>query len=330
MKILVTGANGFLGANVVRELLKRDADVRALVRKSSNLNPLEGLSIQKHFGNITSLEDVEEAVAGCSAVIHIAAMTSQKHTNLKSYFEANINATKNIIDAAKKYNINRIIYVSSAAVIGYGSKDNPGSEANEIRYPFNMMPYPKSKHVAQKLMLKAAKELQTEVIVVNPTFMIGAYDSKPSSGQIILMAVGKRFVLVPPGGKNFIHVKDAAIGICNALTQGKNGECYLLSNQNLSFREFFSLVNGFSNKRSVFIAIPKSILLFLGLIGSLIAKTSINVSLNYYNAVSLCVSNFYSNKKSVKELSMPTTPIESAISESVEWFTENGYLPKVS
>lgn len=330
MKILVTGANGLLGANVVRELLKRGADVRALVRKSSNLNPLEGLSIQKHFGNITSLEDVEEAVAGCSAVIHIAAMTSQKHTNLKSYFEANINATKNIIDAAKKYNINRIIYVSSAAVIGYGSKDNPGSEANEIRYPFNMMPYPKSKHVAQKLMLKAAKELQTEVIVVNPTFMIGAYDSKPSSGQIILMAVGKRFVLVPPGGKNFIHVKDAAIGTCNALTQGKNGECYLLSNQNLSFREFFSLVNGFSNKRSVFIAIPKSILLFLGLIGSLIAKTSINVSLNYYNAVSLCVSNFYSNKKSVKELSMPTTPIESAISESVEWFTENGYLPKVN
>lgn len=330
MKILVTGANGLLGANVVRELLKRGTEVRALIRKSCNLNPLKGLSIEKHFGNITSPEDVEEAIVGCSAVIHIAAMTSQNHNNLKSYFEANINATKNIIDAAKKYNINKIIYVSSAAAIGYGSKDNPGSEANEIRYPFNMMPYPKSKHVAQKLMLKAAEELTTKIVVVNPTFMIGAYDSKPSSGQIILMAVGKRFVLVPPGGKNFIHVKDAAIGVCNALTKGKNGECYLLSNQNLSFKEFFSLVKNHSNKKSVFIAIPKSVMLFLGLVGSLIAKTSINVSLNYYNAVSLCVSNFYSNRKSVKELNMPTTPIENAISESVGWFTENGYLPKAS
>ena len=101
MKILVTGANGLLGANVVRELLTRGADVKTLIRKSSNLTALDGLSIEKHYGNITEFEDIEQAVSGCDTIIHIAAMSSQKHNNFESYFKANISATKNIITAAK-------------------------------------------------------------------------------------------------------------------------------------------------------------------------------------------------------------------------------------
>ena len=328
MKVLVTGANGLLGANVVRELLRRGADVRVLVRENSNLASLDGLTLETNVGNITNTQDVEKAVIGCNTIIHIAAMTTQNHNKLESYYEANINATKSIIAVAKNHNVTNLIYVSSAAALGYGTRLSPGSEEKEIKFPFNQVPYVKSKHSAQLLMLDAAKDLQTKVVVVNPTFLIGPYDSKPSSGKIILMAVGKRIVFVPPGGKNFIHVKDAAFGICNAISQGKNGECYLLSNQNLSYKEFFNIVSSFSNKRSIHLPIPKTVLIFLGLVGSLISKTSIKVSLTYYNALALCVSNFYSNKKSIKELNLPTTPIETAVSESVLWFTKNGYLPK--
>jgi nucleoside-diphosphate-sugar epimerase len=326
MKILVTGANGLLGANVVRELLRRGADVRILVRKSSNLSPLAGLDIEEQYGDITNPKDVDKAVAGSDIIIHIAALTSQHHISLKSYLPVNVRATEILLACADKYNIKRIIYVSSAATFGYGSKEYPGSELQPISFPFNKLPYVRSKHYAQQIMLKAASKIKTDIVVVNPSFMIGPYDSKPSSGQIILMAFDKRFVMVPPGGKSFIHVNDAAIAVCNAITLGKNGECYILSNQNLSYNDFFNLVDEVSATKSIHIPIPRPVLLIIGAVGSLIAKTGVKISLNYNNARTLCESNFYSNSKSVKELQMPLSSIKKAISESVLWFRENGYL----
>jgi dihydroflavonol-4-reductase len=97
--------------------------------------------------------------------------------------------------------------------------------------------------MAEELLMKASEKMKTEVVIVNPTFMIGPYDTKPSSGKIILMGYNKRISFLPPGGKNFIHVKDAAAAVCNALKYGKNREKYLLCNENLTYREFFKLMN---------------------------------------------------------------------------------------
>jgi len=164
-------------------------------------------------------------------------------------------------------------------------------------------------------------------LVVNPTFMLGRYDAKPSSGQIILMAQGKTVMGYPEGGKNFIHVSDAARGIVNAIAIGRPGECYLLANENLSYYEFFRKLRRLNGTPRNLIRLSAKIIRSAGTLGSLCESlTSIPVQLNKVNAGLLCSDNYYSSKKAVRELMLPQTPVNKAIEDSLEWFGQMGYL----
>ena len=328
MVVLVTGATGLLGANVVRALLALNYQVKVLVRKSSNLTVLDELNLSIMIGDVTAVDDVVDAAQGCDVIIHIAADTTQYYTRLAEYAQVNIESVKYIIRAAARRNVGKVIYVSSAAVFGYGSKEQPGTEADTIKPPFCESLYVQSKLAGQQLILSAAKALpsQTDYIVVNPSFMIGGYDSKPSSGKIIKMSYRKRLLLVPPGGKNFIHVKDVATGICNAIEKGKNGQCYLLTNENLSYSDFFKLVEDSSGYKSFHLHIPASVLKLCGFVFTLFSKMGIRSSFNRINSNILCVGNYYSNKKAVMNLKMPLTPIKLAVGDAISWFTQNAVV----
>ena len=251
MVVLVTGSTGLLGSNVVRQLLALNYEVKVLVRDTSNLTVLDDLNLTIIVGDITAVDDVIDAAQGCDTIIHIAADTNQHYTKLSEYNKVNVGSVKHVIKAAARKNVSRVIYVSSAAVFGYGTKERPGNESDAIKLPFSDSLYVESKAAGQQLILNAAKKSSTDFIIVNPSFMIGAYDSKPSSGKIIQMSYGKRLVFVPPGGKNFVHVKDVAKGICNAIKNGRNGECYLMANENLTYKEFFKIVEESSGNKSI-------------------------------------------------------------------------------
>lgn len=326
MLVLVTGSTGLLGANVVRALLARNYQVKVLARESKHMAVLEDLNISIILGDVTAVDDVVDAAQGCDIIIHIAADTNQHYTKLAAYEEVNIGSVKHVIKAAARRNIAKVIYVSSAAVFGFGTKEQPGNESESMKSPFCDSLYIKSKAAGQQLILDAAKNSSTDYIVVNPSFMIGAYDSKPSSGQIVKMSYRKRLVFVPPGGKNFVHVKDVADGICNAIENGKNGECYLLANENLTYGEFFKLVEKTSGFKSFYIPIPASLLKIGGFISSILCKCGLRSSFNWINANILCVGNYYSNKKAVKELSMPVTPVNLAVEDAISWFRQSGYV----
>ena len=328
MEVLVTGSTGLLGANVVRTLLAQNYQVKVLVRETSNLAVLEDLNIVILFGDITAEEDVVNAAYGCDTIIHIAADTNQHYTKLEEYAQANVGSVKHVIKAAARHNIAKVIYVSSAAVFGYGTKERPGNETDMMKSPFCNSLYIKSKAAGQQLILDAAKHSPTDYIVVNPSFMLGAYDSKPSSGKIIQISYGKRLVFVPPGGKNFVHVNDVAIGICSAIESGRNGECYLLANENLTYYEFFKLVEESSGYKSIHIHIPAALLKIAGSIFSLFGKIGLRSSFNTTNAKILCVGNYYSNKKAVMNLKMPVTPIKHAVEDAIDWFAQTGAISK--
>jgi len=324
MVVLVTGSTGLLGANVVRQLLELNHSVKVLVRETSNLDVLAGLDISILVGEITEADDVTDAARGCDIIIHIAADTNQHYTRLDEYSLVNIESVNHVIKAAVRQKVAKVIYVSSAAVFGYGTKEQPGTEADPIRWPFSKSLYIQSKAAGQQLILDAVGKSATEFIIVNPSFMIGAYDSKPSSGKIVLMSYLKRLVFVPPGGKNFVHVKDVAIGICNAIEKGKNGECYLMTNENLSYSEFFKIVEDLSAIKPYHFSLPAVLLKIAGLIFTLLSKTGIRSSFNKVNADILCVGNYYSTGKASKELDMPLTPITLAVEDAISWFTETG------
>ncbi len=324
MKILVTGANGLLATNTIVELLDQGFLVRGLIRNKNKFTLLNHKNLELVKGDITVKRDIENAVKNCDIVIHAAANTNQNLLKLSDYVTVNVDATKNILNSSIHQGVKKIIFVSTANTFGFGSRLKPGNESIKIKNPFSESYYALSKLHAENILLEASKKI--DVVIVNPTFMLGAYDGKPSSGRIILMGLNKYVVFYPPGGKNFIHVKDAAFGIVNAIKQGKNGEAYLLANENLSYKEFFKKVNSITKYKPILIKLPKMFLLFLGTIGNMLRIVGIKTDLSKTNMNILCVENFYSNKKAKKELDLNSTPIDGAIDDAIKWFKSNGKI----
>lgn len=325
MKILVTGANSLLGTNILVELLQRGFEVKAMVRAKNKLlvsHPLMEVCV----GDITDESAVMNAVRGCGVIIHVAANTSQSSVHYRTYERVNVKGTLHVINAAHRGNAKRVILVSSANAFAYGSLTHPGTEALPIKYPFSRAGYACSKFTAQQYVLAHLNEIGPEVIVVNPTFMLGKYDGKPSSGEIILRGYKKKWILCPPGGKNFIHVKDVAVAICNTIQAGAPGECYLLSGENMSYKAFYKKLVDITGQKSKIVILPKAVLLLIGVIGTIIAAVGIPTSVHYINMRILCVKNYYSNSKAKSELHLPSTPISVAIREAIGWFIEKGMI----
>jgi dihydroflavonol-4-reductase len=329
MKILVTGADGLLGSNLVRELLSRGYTVRAFVQPGRQQKTLEGLSIEKFHGDLISTDEVIQAAATCDAVIHCAASTSVWPARSEFINKVNIDGTKNIIEAVKQHTIQRLVYVGTANSFGFGSKAKPGVEGNTYKSAVYGLDYMDSKYKAQQLILSEVKENGLPAVVVNPTFMFGPYDSNPSSGVMIAALHKGKIPGYTAGGRNYICAKDAAVAIANALTKGAVGECYILGNQNLSYKEAFDKIALTIGVKPPTIPIPSLFAKLYGIIGSMIGKLSGKTpAISYPLSRIACDEHYFSAAKAVRELELPQTPIEVGIKECFEWLKENGYLRK--
>ena len=209
------------------------------------------------------------------------------------YKKTNYDATVRLFEKAKEQKVAQFIFISSANTIGYGSLKALGNETKKIQKPFTKLFYAQSKLQAEKYLLTQNKEIRVKIL--NPTFMIGAYDSKPSSGKIILMGLKKSIVFYPPGGKNFVPVKDVVNAVMNAFHKGTSGEKYLIAGTNLSYKTFFMELRNITNQKQVLIPIPKLLLLTVGTFGSFMQKLNIKTSLSSSNMKTLCVKNYYTN-----------------------------------
>lgn len=327
MKVLVTGANGLLGANLIREFVKSNVEVKAFVRPSADLKVLRNVICEITHGNILSYENLYQALLDCDAVVHAAATTSVVPRAFKFYKEINFESTKNIIEAALRQGNKRLIYVSTANVFGPGSKEQPATELSQFTLGRFKSGYIDSKYMSQQLVLESVERRNLNAVIVNPTFIIGPYDAKPSSGKIILHGLKKGIQWCPPGGKNFVHTYDVAKGICRALQAGRNGECYLLAGENLTYREFLSLLNQVVNRPRVQITIPKGLLLAAGMTAELWSQaTHRPFALTRSNAHLICLDNYYSGQKAKEALGLKTTPIKDAIQEALSWFKKENYV----
>ena len=325
MKVLVTGANGLLGHHVVMELLKRECEVKIIVR-SINKIYFDLTNVAYIIGSFGDRELVKGFAQSCDAIIHIGAVTDIDLLNYCDYKLINVDATKQLIEIAKELSIKHLVFVSTANTIGYGSKKRLADEAFPIQYPFTKSDYAKSKLEAERLFTDYAKN--NHVIIINPTFMVGSYDTKPNSGKLVIMGYKKRLLFMPNGGKNFVAVDDVAVACCNALTMGKSGERYLAAGVNLSFKKYFNIqrrVGGYKQKVIVF---PSFLLRLTAFIGDFIRLFKIKVSFCSRNINQLLIKEYYTNTKAKLDLSMPDTPLESAITDAISWFKFSGYIKK--
>jgi dihydroflavonol-4-reductase len=322
MNVLVTGANGLLGHHVVMELLNRQHTVHIIVRSRQRI--YFDISSTKVFeGNFADYTSLSRAAKGCDAIIHIAAVTAAELLHPEDYSAINVAGVATVIQVANELNITRMVYISTANTVGFGNEQQAGDERLPIQYPFTESFYAQSKARAEQLMVEASRKVGQHVVIINPSFMLGAYDTKPGSGKLILMGYKRSLMFIPKGGKNFVPVHDVAIAVCNALILGRNGERYLASGTNLSFKEYYILQKQIGKYRQHIIELPGFLLLLMGKAGDLIRRLGIRTGLCTMNLRQLMIQEYYCNQKAVTELQLPLSDIKTAVTEAIDWFNEH-------
>jgi dihydroflavonol-4-reductase len=326
-KVLLTGADGFLGSNIVRELLARGYSVRAFVEAGKTLFTLKELDIELVFGDILSPSDTMNAAENCNYIIHAAASTSIWPPRSEITRRVNIDGTRNIIEAALVKGTERLIHIGTANSFGFGSKSHPGTELNPYKAFCYKSDYIDSKYEAHKLVLDSVKNHGLDAVIVNPTFMLGPFDSKPSSGAMILAVAQGKVPGYTRGGRNYIHVRDAAKGVVNALEKGEKGESYILGNQNLSYREIFKLIAETIGTKTPELYFPPPLSLCMGYILTLFSKIAGKPPL--VSVAMAQISNdehYFTAAKAIMKLELPQTDIRTAVTDAFGWFKENKYL----
>ncbi len=327
MKTFITGADGMLGSNTVRELLRRSYKVRAYIKDERYIKSLEGLDIERIYGDILDFEKLNTAMHGCQVVIHAAADTSIWPSKSRQVRNVNFLGTRNCTEAALNNNIEKFIYIGTATSFGHGTIENPGNENSQFRAEKFGLDYINSKYKAQRLVLNYAKINKLKALVINPTFMIGQYDSKPGSGELILAICKNKLPGYTCGGKNFVHVKDVSVAICNAIKKGRVGECYITGNKNLSYKEAFSLIARASNSKEPKRPIPVFLSLIYGLYNELLYHITNKKPVVSYRMANIArIGSYFSSEKAIKELGMPQTSIGVAVNDAYNWFREHDYL----
>ncbi len=327
-KVFLTGSDGLLGSNLVRELIKRNYEVTAMVQTGRQPVTLNNLSVNIVYGDVTNKEQLIQFSNSADYFIHVAALTDIWPTKHSKYHEINVVGTKNAVEAVLQNKIGKMIHVGSASSFGFGTIKEPGNEMWAEKCTTYDLDYIISKKQGQEFVIEAVKKRNLPAVVVCPTFMIGPYDTKPSSGALVLAVIKNKIPALPKGGKNWVAVKDVAVGICNALEKGRIGESYILGGENLSYKDAVKQIAESVGQPSYpTVMLPD---IFMKLAGKLTPIFSvlrgIKPDLSYPLACISCDEQFFTSQKAIRELSLPQTPIGEAAKELKYWFEENGYL----
>ena len=327
MKTLVTGGTGFVGANVVRALLKRGVEVRALVRPRSDTRNLDSLEVELVAGDLRDRGSIEAALDGCDIVYHVGAMYALWARNPREIYDSNVTGTINILEAAGQAGVQKIVYTSSVATIGLPKDGTPGTEEVPLPPEDMVSDYKRSKYLAEQEVLKYAQH-GLPVVIVNPSFPVGAWDVKPTpSGQIIVNFLRGKIPAYVNTGLNVVDVEDVAIGHVMAAERGRIGERYILGHANLTLPELFQLLAQVSGMSAPRIRIPYGFAYLSACVSELVART-ITHKPPFVTLAGVKLSRkhmFFDTSKAVRELGLPQTPAIEALSKAVQWFRTQGY-----
>lgn len=323
--MLVTGATGFVGTNLVRSLTCQGELVRILRRHTSNTFGLEGLPIQEYYGDLLDLCSVRNAVKGCTRIFHLAAPVhigpfggpSLRHTHLKG--------TDNLVRAALDEGVERFVFTSSGVTVGFGSRDCPATEQSNFDMADLRIPYIDVKKEAEEVVLDYVAA-GLPAIIVNPGYIFGPWDKSPKLNQLLILAAKGRLIFYFEGGLSVVDVADVVKGHLLAMEHGTIGERYILSNQNVTYQEFFTILNAFVRKRPPRFRIPLSMLLAGGFVAEGLGKLlGLNPSFSSSVARLYSRGHYMSSEKASLQLGYSVTPIEHSLERTFSWLKQHGY-----
>jgi dihydroflavonol-4-reductase len=329
MKTLVTGGTGFVGANVVRLLLQRGIEVRALVRARSDTRNLDSLDVELVAGDLRDRVSLEAALEGCDTVYHVAAMYALWTSDPQQIYDSNVTGTVNLLEASAAAGVQKIVYTSSVATIGLPKDGTPGTEEVALQPNEVVSDYKRSKYLAEQEVLEYARR-GLPVVIVNPSFPVGPWDVKPTpSGQTIVNFLRGKIPAYVNTGLNVVDVEDVALGHLLAAEKGRIGERYILGHTNLTLPAMFQLLEQVSGVRAPSIRIPYSLAYLSACVSEFVANTVTHTP-PFVTLAGVKLSRkrmFFDASKAVRELGFPQTSASEALRKAVEWFRRHGYAP---
>ncbi len=326
MKVAITGATGHLGGAIVRELNHRHYQVRALARSATE-DFFDAIPIEWILGDLQNKQALNQLMERCDAVIHSAGLISINGDQNGMVHLVNVEGTRNIMEAAKNAGVKRIIHISSIQAYQQKPSDEILDETRS-KTTDDSFAYDRSKRDGENIALSYASD-QMEVIVVNPSSIVGPFDYKPSKlGHAILQIANGKMPFVLDGGTDYCDVRDLAHAIVNALTMGRNGECYILCGKWHSLKDLAQIVGKSIGREFNPIALPR-LFAWAGLpfdaISAAINKQEPIITREAIVAVT-DGNRKMSSLKARKELEYNPRPLTETINDLCEWFKKNGYL----
>ena len=325
MQTLITGANGFVGAAVARNLIKADHVLRALVRPGSNRSNLAGLPIEIVEGDLQDRTSLERAVKGCAAVFHVAADYRLWVPDPENMYQTNVTGTQDLCLVAADAGVEKIVYTSSVATLGLNANGSPADEDTPVSLDDMIGPYKRSKYLAEEAVQRLIAEQKLPAVIVNPSAPLGPRDIKPTpTGRIIVDVLMGKMPAYVDTGLNIVHVDDVAQGHLLAWEKGNIGERYVLGGENLSLKALLEIVCEIGHKKPPSIRLPHHLIMPVAWVLEQWAKLSQRKPLVTVDEVRMSKKIMYfSSAKAVKALGYQFRPARQAVSDAVDWFRGN-------
>lgn len=335
-RYLVTGATGFIGANLVRVLLDRGDRPRCLIRRPNraieglDLELVEGPLVPRHAAYDADVDALARLMDGCEGIYHVAGTFDPGPGGSKRMREIHVYATRALCEAAERAGVRRIVVCSSSVTVGFGPREAPGNEETPLDpdaiYGRSgpLRDYHDTKRQAEQIAL-GWKGI--EAVVVNPDFTIGPWDVKPTSGKLIVGLARRPIPFHPRGGKLFQHVRDCALGHVLAMERGASGRRYLLGTENLSYREFLHIVAEVVGRRPPRLPLPDLFTRLAGVVGRWASRADPHrfAGLDPFVLRAMQQDRYRTARRSWEELGVPRTPVAQAVEEAYRWFVDHGY-----
>lgn len=324
-KVVVTGANGFLGSWIVRRLVREGHDVRILVRPTSDLGELEGLQFEKVFGDVTDVESLKPAFQGAETVFHLAGLIAYKKAEREKMERVNVGGTRNVLAALRNSGVSRMVYLSS--VVAVGASSSPSILLNE-ESPYNVgsldLGYFQTKHQAELLVREATRKGEVDAVMLNPSTIYGPGDARKGSRKTQLKVAQGKFPFYTGGGVNIVAVEDCLDGIFSAWKKGRNGERYILAGENITIKTLFEMIARSAGVKAPPVKLPSALIYGLGWTGDQFTKMGKSSAFSLENARTSQLYHWFDNSKALRELDFNPRPAQNAVAASVAWIREKG------
>ena len=327
MKVFVTGATGFVGSHVARALAAAGADLRLLVRKTSNLANLEGIPGETEVGDLMRPETYASALRGCDAVMHVAADYRLWIPDPQAMYRANVEGTRALLRLAREAGVSRFVYTSSVATMHFFTDGTVSDEDTPVSLADMVGHYKRSKFLAEQEAIRAAQGGQ-QVIILNPTTPIGSHDVKPTpTGRIFLDFLKRKFPAYMDTGLNLVDVAEVARAHVQALTQGAPGRRYILGGENLTLKQILDRLSALTGIPSPTVKIPFAVAatyaFFEEWITGRIRGQEPRATLEEVRMGRKKM--FASSARAEQELGFRVLPVDMAMRAAIDWFRAHGY-----